>query len=147
MLNADAARTALRTAGVRLTPQRLMVVEALVGNYSHPTVDQVYERVRQKYPTVSLATVYHTVALLARHSLILELHGGGEGLRCDPQTTPHAHAYCRHCSRVFDVPLPGDLAWQEQTLDGFCPTHFEVSLHGVCAACKSSSSDLSAADL
>ena len=133
MLTLESARRALRTARVRLTPQRLMVIDVLMDNRTHPTVEEVYDTVRRRYPKISLATVYNTVALLARHNLILELHGGKDGLRCDPDTTSHAHAYCRSCGEVFDIPLRAQMPC---TKTDFCVEHIEVTLQGLCRNCR-----------
>jgi Fur family peroxide stress response transcriptional regulator len=136
MLTADAAKHALQRAGVRLTPQRLMIVDVLVGNRTHPTVEQIYATARRQYPTLSLATVYHTVDLLARHGLILELRGSKDGLRCDPDTTDHAHAFCTNCGEVFDVMLPAPIAVAPEQIDGFQARRVEISLYGECNVCR-----------
>ena len=136
MLDITSAQKILHDAGIRLTPQRLMVVEALAGNRTHPTVENIYELVRRKYPTVSLATVYHTVTLLARYGLIRELHAGKDGLRCDPDTSQHAHAYCRQCGKIADVELSSKLCVKEETLDNFLIAGVEVSLFGLCNDCR-----------
>jgi Fur family peroxide stress response transcriptional regulator len=135
MLDQHVAVITLRDSGVRMTPQRLLVIEALAGNRSHPTVEQIFEYVRERYPTVSLATVYQSLALLSRHGLITELHGDRGTLRCDPDTSSHAHAYCRRCGLVMDVPLPPAATHTALDLDTFNPTQVEVSIYGVCAAC------------
>lgn len=135
MLTVENAKSALRAAGMRITPQRLMIIDVLVGNRSHPSVEAIYRRVADSYPTISLATVYHTLSLLARHGLILELHGDKEGLRCDPETTPHAHAYCKQCGEVFDLPTPAPVTWSADCLPGFIAEETELSLYGRCARC------------
>ncbi|HOF87039.1 MAG TPA: Fur family transcriptional regulator [Armatimonadota bacterium] len=136
MLTAESAQSALQRAGVRLTPQRLMIVDVLVGNRTHPTIEQIYATARQRYPTLSLATVYHTVDLLAKHGLILELRGSKDGLRCDPDTAPHAHAYCTECNAVYDIILPAAAAPDASALDGFRATRVDISLYGECQACR-----------
>lgn len=133
MLTLDSAVTILRQSGIRVTPQRLMVIDALVDNRTHPTVEHIYEFVRRSYPTISLATVYQTLAMLARHGLITELHGGRDGLRCDPDTSSHAHAYCRICGAIMDIPLPAMDCTTE--LSGFKAEHLELSIYGRCDSC------------
>ena len=135
MLEHESAQSVLRNAGVRLTPQRLMILDALVGNTSHPTIDDIYLIVQEKYPTVSLATVYHTIALLSQHGLIRELHGGKDGLRCDPETSPHGHAYCQHCGVVVDIPLPHEMNMPRRGSDGFQVAQVEYSVYGCCPHC------------
>lgn len=136
MLDLQMAQTVMQREGVRLTPQRLAVLEALIGNTSHPTVDGLFDTVRRTCPTISLATVYNTVAMLIRHGLILELRGGRDGLRCDPNTNPHAHAYCLGCGEVYDLPLPYPEAWDASYPPGFRITGVEVSITGYCAHCQ-----------
>jgi Fur family peroxide stress response transcriptional regulator len=134
MLALAAAEGTLRTAGIRLTPQRLLILQVLVGNRTHPTVEAIFAAVRPTYPTISLATVYHTVALLARYGLVSELHGGKAGLRCDPDTSQHAHAFCEQCGQVFDIPFPPSLT-RLSDLKGFTPSKLELTIYGRCPSC------------
>ena len=135
MLTLDNARTMLRREGVRLTPQRLMIVEMLVGNREHPTIDRIHQIVLVRYPSISLATVYNTVTLLAHYGLVSLLHGGKDGLRLDPDTTPHAHAHCVGCGKVFDVPINQQAILNDQVLQGFQWKRIEVSVFGYCPDC------------
>ena len=137
MFTIEIARDALRSAGVRVTPQRMMIVDVLVDNRTHPTAENIFRQVRQQYPSISLATVYHTLALLSEQGLVLELHGGNDGLRCDPDTTPHAHAYCKRCNKVFDIPVPALQSWPTTALPGFHTEKTEISLYGRCNECQS----------
>jgi Fur family peroxide stress response transcriptional regulator len=134
MLTLESAQQALRGAGVRLTPQRTLIINALVGNRAHPTVEQLYHLARERYAGISLATVYHTVSLLARHGLVRELHGDTQGLRCDPDTSPHAHGYCLACHTVIDLPLP-DIPTVAIAEHAFTAVATEMSLYGYCPTC------------
>ncbi len=135
MLTLDDARTILRNESVRLTPQRLMIAEVLIGSRNHPTVEQIHEIVLSRYPSISLATVYNTVTLLARYGLIRLLHGGKDGLRIDPDTTPHAHAHCIHCGDVFSVPIARQVELDPAVLEDFQQMQLEVSVFGSCQRC------------
>ncbi len=63
----------LKERSFRLTPQRMAVLEILASSETHPTVAEIFEEVREKFPTTSLATVYKTVILLKELGEILEL--------------------------------------------------------------------------
>ena len=52
--------TKLREKGFKVTPQRIAICEFILSSKNHPTADQVYQVVKKKYPTLSLATVYQT---------------------------------------------------------------------------------------
>jgi len=135
MLTIDNARAILRNDGVRLTPQRLMIVQVLIGRKDHPTVEQIYDIVRAEYPAISLATVYNTVSLLARHHLISALHGCKDGLRLDPMTAAHAHSHCIHCGAVNNVPIASPVSLGDAASPEFVPEQVEVSIFGRCNHC------------
>lgn len=135
MLTLDDARAILRNESVRLTPQRLMIAEVLIGSVNHPTVEQIHEIVLSRYPSISLATVYNTVTLLARYGLIRLLHGGKDGLRVDPDTTPHAHAHCIHCGEVSSIPIHRQVELDMPALRDFQQDQLEVSVFGSCNRC------------
>lgn len=129
------AEEAMRKAGVRRTRQRMLIIQELLDNYQHPTAEQLYAQLMAKDSTISLATVYHTLALFARLGLIRELHGSKEALRCDPVTAAHAHAYCSRCGAVFDFPQPPAANIPAVNIPGFQPISSEFSVFGYCAAC------------
>lgn len=136
MISLDAAREALHHSGIRITPQRMMIIEALVGDRSHPSADEIFAKVQVHYPSLSLATVYHTLTLLAHHGLIVPLRVGKEGMRCDPETTPHAHAYCERCGKIDDV---FEVNYPEQfsaLASHFTTTRIEISIFGHCHNCR-----------
>lgn len=138
MLTVDIAHTALRQAGLRITAQRLLVIDALIDNRTHPTVEEIHSHVQQRFPTISLATVYQTLARLAQQGLIRELRGGKDGMRCDPDTSPHGHAYCEGCGLIFDMPLDTERTDEPLHLTGFVPYKTEIFVYGLCDACHTS---------
>src|ERR1700755_83692 len=91
----DAAR-ALRDAGLKATPQRLAILRSLASDETHPTAQELYERLSTDIPGLSVATVYNTLSALTRigHCTPLELGGP---LRFDPNVDPHDHAVCERC--------------------------------------------------
>lgn len=92
-----------RTDGKRITGQRLAVVEALEGDESHPKADQIIERVRQKQPTISAATVYKILGELVEMGEIQAYNFGDGRLRYDPRNDEHSHIFCRSCGSLYDL--------------------------------------------
>jgi len=135
MLNHAIAKSVLKQADIRITPQRLAVIDVLVGNTTHPTVDQVFDAARRRFPLISLATVYNTIATLIKHGLIVDLHPGKAGLRCDANCTPHAHAYCTGCGALYDLHVPHDDCWGAYLPAGFQTVRYDIMLFGLCADC------------
>src|SRR5579864_9281991 len=96
----------LRRAGLKLTPQRIAIVRLFAGDESHPTAQDMFERLRPSFPSMSFATVYNTLDALARAGLtgIVRLPGKrGDAARFDPNAAPHHHAVCDDCGAVVDI--------------------------------------------
>ena len=92
----------LREKGFKVTPQRLAICEFVLSSKEHPTVEQVYEVVQKKYPTISLATVYQTLHLLTEIGMLQEL-GFSDGIsRYDPNNSPHINIICKNCGKIQD---------------------------------------------
>jgi len=92
----------LREKGFRVTPQRLAICEFALSSKEHPTVDHVYQAIRKKYSTLSLATVYQTLHMLVAIGMLQEL-GFGDGIsRYDPNNSLHINIVCRNCGKIQD---------------------------------------------
>lgn len=143
LLNSDpqAAQT-LREAGLKATPQRLAILRALAGDVTHPTAQELFERLRTDFPTLSVATVYNTLSALTRMQRCVPLELGGP-VRFDPNVSAHDHAVCERCGGIRDVMQPeaaaagGDTTLEraEPTLTGFRVRRIERIYRGLCAQC------------
>lgn len=128
----------LRAASAPLTAQRLAICEWLDGNPAHPTVAEIHAALREDFPTMSLATIYNTVGLLAELGLVDEVATAEDGsVRYDARSEPHVNLICRRCGRVIDV-LDVDLKPFEQIAPahGFEPHDIDVIVRGICADCQ-----------
>ena len=101
--NTEAVLEQLKRAGLKLTPQRIAIVRELATDLTHPTAQDLFERLRPTYPTMSFATVYNTLDALAKLGLVGALRLGS-AVRFDPNTTVHHHAVCDACGIVVDLP-------------------------------------------
>jgi Fe2+ or Zn2+ uptake regulation protein len=141
----DAAQI-LRDAGLKATPQRLAILRALDGDETHPTAQELYERLHGEFPTLSVATVYNTLSALTRLSRCVPLELGGP-VRFDPNVTAHDHAVCERCGRIRDVLADDELTDRvrststststiaSQSLAGFEVRRVERIYRGFCAHC------------
>lgn len=131
--------TKARGAMPRITKQRKAIFQALEGDTTHPTADEIFQRVKQDLPSISLATVYRNLKLLADSGLILEISTPDGPNRYDPQTQRHYHFMCKRCERVDDVELPVQRTLErrlEQSTQYEVHTH-ELIFYGVCPSCRS----------
>ncbi len=141
---ANAMLRDLRGSGLKLTPQRIAIVRLFAEDVSHPTAQDLFERLRPSFPSTSFATVYNTLDSLARAGLagIVRLPGKrGDAARFDPNSAPHHHAVCDGCGAVIDIaagslaPTPAAASRLGRSAPGFTARTVERIYRGLCAAC------------
>lgn len=81
----------LKDEGLKLTPQRIIVLESLIKLNNHPTAEIIYEEIKKKYPNISLATVYNILELLSKKNIINKVYCDDGKLRYDGNTIMHQH--------------------------------------------------------
>jgi len=129
----------LRDHDFRITPQRMAVLRILAASEGHPSVEQVYEIVRQKFPTTSIATIYKTVHLLKQINEVLEISFPDGSNRYDGNKPyPHPHLICTRCKKMIDVDLSSlkDLAKEVTKETGFQITTHRIDFFGFCRECQ-----------
>lgn len=127
------------TRGLRLTPQRDILLRALSETTGHPTADDLVKKVRKVLPTVSQATVYRNVQEMVRAGLIGTLERSGAAVQFEVNPDHHHHFMCRCCGQVWDIYLDQvalRLDRRRSPLSGFQIDRRDVQLHGVCARCR-----------
>lgn len=121
---------------IKLTPQRLAIMEYLEGNKSHPSAAEIYSAVSKKYPTMSFATVYNTLQTLREKGRILELSIDSGKMRFDPNTKPHHHLICVQCKNISDVHREFSLDLPEGERCDYEIIGNHVDFYGICPQCK-----------
>lgn len=135
-LTHEAVEDMARARGLKMTPQRRMIVDYLQSATNHPTAEEVLGAVNRKYPMTSRATVYNTLHWLKEAGMVREVFEGGD-LRFDPNVGGHHHFVCRVCGRIEDVESDFVGSVQLCTLPARHEVeHYEVTLRGVCAECQ-----------
>ena len=134
----------LRSAGLKVTPQRLAIVREVAGDESHPSAQELFERLRRTLPTMSFATVYNTLSALCEAGLGGQVSLAPGSSRFDPNTHPHDHIVCDGCGAVRDVPPagtprpgmePGDRS-VARAAPGFSVRSVERIFRGQCVDCR-----------
>jgi Fur family peroxide stress response transcriptional regulator len=129
-----------REKGFKLTPQRAAIMAYLEGNCSHPSAEDIYAAVLEKYPMVSLATVYNTLEVLKQMGKVTELNIDGERKHFDPETEPHHHMICTRCKKIVNVHKDFDLEVPRDMAEGFKIIGRHADFYGVCADCADEAS-------
>ena len=122
----------------RLTQRRRAVLEIVVRTRSHPDARRVFQEAQERFPGISLATVYRALGWLRDVGLVGELHGDGAA-RFDASMEVHHHLVCTACRRMVDVDVPLDgVRDRAREQSGFASVRSaRVELQGLCSECGS----------
>ncbi|NLY04775.1 MAG: transcriptional repressor [Candidatus Atribacteria bacterium] len=123
---------------IKKTKQREAILEILKNTKSHPTADEVYQKVRQKIPRISKGTVYRNLKLLTENKEVMKIDTGGTEGRYDARVENHYHFRCESCGKVFDVDVPVDTELDKKVSQktGFNITHHVLEFRGFCSDCQ-----------
>ena len=128
----------LKPLGIRLTPQRLAIAEVVVNSADHPTVREIFERVRDFFPYVTLATVYSTLRLLEQAGIIRELPFQKLS-RYDANLSPHANLVCLGCGTIVDAEVGkermSELGQTVSQSSDFRISSQRIDFYGYCNSC------------
>lgn len=135
MSNRDELVDLLRAKGLRATPQRRAIIDAVLATGGHVTAQSVYDRVRTELPTISLKTIYETLHSLVAVGELRELVLGVGPIRFDTTVRPHHHAICLNCNRILDMDFDTDLLPVDQR-QRFSIVRTDVIAWGRCPECQ-----------
>lgn len=94
--------SALRSKGLKVTPQRIAVYEAILALNNHPDTDRIIAKVTKKNPTISPATVYKTLDMFVEHGIIVRIKTGSGRMRFDKILENHHHLYDDRSEKIED---------------------------------------------
>ena len=129
-----------RANGLKVTPQRIAIYEALVDTDEHPSAEVLYRKIRKVYPHISLDTVNRTLLTLAEIGVASIVEGSGDAKRFDGTPGEHQHFKCVKCKRIIDfhhaafdrIKVPADIGRR------FTVLKKSVYLEGICDLCRNS---------
>lgn len=139
---APGLRGTLHERGLRMTPQRQMVLDA-VRHLGHGTPEAVCTHVQRTAPAVNISTVYRTLDLLEEIGVLRHTHLGHGAPTYSADEHPHVHLVCHRCEAVTEI-APATLAPLTAALadaHGFTLDPSHLALSGVCAACAALDTD------
>jgi Fur family peroxide stress response transcriptional regulator len=121
------------------THQRQVIYETVLSLPGHPNPEEIYGQVRQRIPSISLATVYKNIRTFLASGLLREvsLHHGS--LRLENDQRPHHHLVCVSCRAITDLQEDGvePVRLRQRLPRGFRVKRIAVDILGICAACSS----------
>jgi Fur family peroxide stress response transcriptional regulator len=132
LLPAETLAQRLADSGLRATPQREVVYNVLLQKRDHPTADQVFTRVKDSLPTISLATVYNCLEALVQCGLVRQVNLEREPSRFCPNLQPHAHFHDEKTGTTRDIDLPPSILSGLTAIlpPGYDVTTIEITFRG-----------------
>lgn len=133
----DKALDKLRSTGVRMTPQRYAILSFLLESKIHPTADEIYRSLAERFPSMSVATVYNNLKLFIEAGLVRELTYGDNSSRFDADMSDHYHAICQCCGKIADFEYPSltHIETAAASHTGFQVQGHRMEVYGICEEC------------
>jgi Fur family transcriptional regulator, ferric uptake regulator len=138
MLSATELKVALKQRGLRMTPQRQLVLDAVASMQGHVSADQVYQHVVRVFPDVNISTVYRTLEVLEELGVVRHTHFHDDvALYERTDMAPHHHMVCSRCGADFELDLDvlQPLADELRRRYGFEADLAHSAIVGQCRAC------------
>ncbi len=104
--------------GLKVTPQRLTIFEAILNLNNHPTAERIIEYIRQNHPNIATGTVYKVLDVLVMNDLIKRVKTEKDIMRYDAIMEEHHHLYCSESGRIED--------YMDKELDRMLDEYFKI---------------------
>jgi Fur family peroxide stress response transcriptional regulator len=134
----DQLISALKDRNFRLTPQRVELVRLIAVSDGHPSASQLYTKIKRRFPTMSHATVYKTLALLKEMNQVYAIDLRDDSHYDGNRPEPHPHLICVKCNKIIDaeVFLDEESLRKLEQASGYKILRPQISLYGLCLDCK-----------
>jgi Fur family peroxide stress response transcriptional regulator len=134
-MNQEEAREWLAKGGLRVTPQRLAVIEALFALRNHPTAEQITGYVHRLHPNIATGTIYNILETLVEKGILSKVKTSQDAMRYDAVPERHHHLYCSHSNRIedyYDESLTSLLAdyFRDHEIRGFTVDEISLQING-----------------
>jgi Fur family peroxide stress response transcriptional regulator len=116
-LSVEDLRIKLKEAGLKITPQRIAILEAVYKLENHPTAENIIDFIRKNHPGVATGTVYNVLDTLLGEKLIKRVKTEKDAMRYEGVIEKHHHLYCAESDRIED--------YFDEELDQLLKSHFE----------------------
>jgi Fur family transcriptional regulator, peroxide stress response regulator len=126
----------LKEYDLKVTPQRVAIVDELYKN-GHMNIDELYRKLLERFPSISLATIYKNVNAMVEKIFLSEVKIPNAKTVYELIKTEHAHLVCNECGFIEDIVLDSsDIVEQVSKISKFKVDSTEIILSGLCHKCK-----------
>jgi len=126
----------LKSSGLKVTPQRVAIIEYL-SEYGHLSIAKMYELVKEKFPSISLATIYKNVNAMIDNGFLKEVKIIGQDSRYELNYGEHSHVVCRECGKVVDIEMESsELLKEASKKSDMSVESSSMVFYGICKECR-----------
>jgi Fur family transcriptional regulator, peroxide stress response regulator len=124
----------LKERGLRITPQRLLILEAIISQEGHPTAEDIH----QSIPYTSLTTIYNNLKLFVKLGILNELPYGNALSKYELNHSKHYHVICQMCGKIVDFNYPNlkEVEHVASELTNFKILYHQFEVYGICSSCQ-----------
>ena len=125
----------LRDHNLKATPQRLAIID-VVSRYGHINIDSLYEEIKKRFNSISLATIYKNINSMTENKLLLEVKLPNAKSVYETAKEQHAHLKCDHCGMVQDIHIDTLREFEKISEENhFMLKSTDIVLSGTCSKC------------
>ena len=134
-VSVDEIKNKLHNEGLKITPQRLAILEAIYQLNNHPTAENIIEFIRKQHPNIATGTVYKVLDTLVEKNLIRKVKSERDVMRYDGIMEHHHHLYCTSCDIIEDYKDPEldallEEYFKDKKIEGFDIEDIRLSIRG-----------------
>lgn len=138
-MDRETIKKTLSEHGLKVSEQRIQILDYLIRSESHPTADEIYRQLTDQNPVLSRATVYNTLNTFVGTGVIHALDLRDSETRYDARIKEHGHFRCRLCNRIYNFDI--DEALLDIVLPGYVIEEHSLTLRGICPECQTISGE------
>lgn len=122
----------------RNTIQKDLVRNTVYEMRRHVTANEVYEFIKETYPTIGKGTVYRNLDILVEEGALRKVEVPDGPNRFDFTLKNHYHVRCIKCGEISDVDMDEipDLLERIHNTHGFEFLDYDISFKGICPKCR-----------
>ncbi|SFV57084.1 Peroxide stress regulator; Ferric uptake regulation protein; Fe2+/Zn2+ uptake regulation proteins [hydrothermal vent metagenome] len=125
----------LKNSDLKATIQRTSILKS-IHKAGHINIDEIYEDVKELYPTLSLATIYKNIILMQTNNIIVEVPMNGAKSKYELKKEEHIHLICQKCGTIQDTKITKKTQ-EALIIENFKLNHSQINLYGLCQTCQS----------
>ena len=125
----------LKVRGLKATPQRIELINE-ISILEHAVIEVIYGRMKNKFPTISAATIYKIIDILLHQNILDEIHISVGKNRYELKKKPHSHHICTICGKISDLYLNFEPLLRQIKNENYNPVRCEIYFYGICPDCR-----------